>query len=136
MAIDIVTTQSEDQLYGHIFVGAVRDVDHIKLDTSTLTTAEVDANGYLKPGVGFLQSGVIVTTTAQTIYGVTFEAIKLPGRTSNTTPALSGDTTDPLIAVATGGLINRDLAEDYLGRAYTANELTALTAGGFKVTST
>lgn len=238
MPLDVVTTAGGTN-YTNPFVHGPRDVTHLKLDTSTLTTDEVDASGYLKPGVvldmdgarvggetpagtatpaaaaGNVGNGVFTidgttplltgaqegvyrvvmveavadggrfvvmdpygvmvgqgavgSTFASQIkfaiadgatdfkagdsftvtvaftaggdanafaYGVTFEAIKLPGRTDNA--SLSSDTTDPLIAVATAGLINRDIAEDNLGRAYSAAELAALNNGrsGFKLTTT
>jgi len=122
------------QAYGNAFMNPIEQMDHVKLDVSTLTTDEVDANGYIKPNVPLRQDGTLVSGASQTVYGLTIEATKLPGRTNNA--SLGADTTDPLIAVCTSALINRDIAEDNLGRAFSANELTALTAGGFKVTST
>ena len=106
----------------------------MKVDVSTLTTAEVDSSGYLKPGVPLQANGALVSAAGQTVHGVTIEAVKLTGRTGNAN--LATDTSDPLVAVNTEGLINRDIAEDNLGRVYSANELAALALGGFKVTTT
>lgn len=128
------TLTASDATYGNAFLNNIDAVDHIKIDVSTLTTDEVDSNGYLKPNVPLKSDGTLVSGTSQTVYGLTVEATKLPGRTDNA--SLSSDTSDPLIAVTTDALINRDIAEDNLGRALSANELSALTAGGFKVTST
>lgn len=128
------TKTAGDQAYGNAFLSPIEAVDHVKLDVSTLTTAEVDANGYLKPNTPLKQDGTIVSGASQTVYGLTVEAVKLPGRTDNAN--LASDTSDPLVAVTTHALINRDIAEDNLGRALSANELSALTAGGFKVTTT
>lgn len=136
MAIEVTTTAGGD-VYGNPFVGKPGPIVNLKVDVSTLTTAEVDVYGYLKPGVPFVATGTLgtlVSTTGQTIYGVTVEAQKLAGVSTNT--ALSGITADVIVAVATSGTINRDFAEDGLGRAYGANELTALALGGFKVTTT
>lgn len=133
MPIEIVSTAG-DSLYENPFIGAPGPVVNVTLDISTMTTAEVDAKGYLKPGVPVQASGALVSGTGQTVYGVTVEAQKMPGRTGNAN--LAGDTSDPMIAVATSGTINRDLSEDNLGRAYGANELTALPLGGFKLTTT
>jgi hypothetical protein len=122
------------QVYGSAFLNPIEQMDHVKIDVSTLTTDEVDTNGYIKPNVPLQAAGTLVSGASQTVYGLTIEATQIPGRTSNAN--LAGDTTDPLIAVCTSALINRDIAEDNLGRAFSANELAALTAGGFKVTST
>lgn len=132
--IEIVNGPGENQLYGHAFVSPVRDPDHVKLDVSSLTPAEVDAQGYLKPNVPLRQNGARVSAPGQIVHGVTIEAIKLPGRTGSAN--LATDTTDPLVAVATSGLLNRDIARDNLGRVFTPDELSALAAGGFKVTTT
>jgi hypothetical protein len=57
------------------------------------------------------------------VYGVTVEAQKL---VDNNVAALTGVFA---IVVATDGLVNRDLAEDILGRAYTAAEIAGFRAG-------
>ncbi len=132
--LEIEKTVSENQTYGHAFVSPIENVDHLKLDVSTLSVAEVDEYGYLKPNVPLQQSGALISAAGQIAYGLTIEAEKLPGRTNNAN--LATDTSDPLIAVVTQGLLNRDIAEDNLGRALSPNELAALQAGGFKVTST
>jgi hypothetical protein len=129
-----ITTTAGGTAYANPFVGRPGPTTNFKIDVSTLTTDEVDGYGYLKPGVPFQASGALVSGASQTVHLVTVEAIKLPGRTDNS--GLSSDTTDPIIGGATSGLINRDIAEDNLGRAYTANELAALALGGFKVTTT
>lgn len=136
-----ITNTAGGIAYPNPFTSQINDTGHVKLDTSTMTAdtgsgGEVDAYGYLKPGVPLKSDGTLVSGSSQVVYGVTMHPIKLPGRTSGSSPALSGDTTDPIIGVALSGTINRDAAEDILGRAYSANELAALTAGGFKVTTT
>jgi hypothetical protein len=71
------------------------------------------------------------------VWGVTIEAVKIvPNAPTNVT--LAANTSDPLIAVARMGMINRDIAEDNLGRAYTADELAAFVAAGsqFSITTT
>lgn len=127
-----VTNTAGGQAYGNPFVGSPGPTTNLKIDVSTLTTAEVDTDGYLKPGVPFQSTGALVSGASQVIHGVTMEPIKIAD--GNT--ALAGDTSDPIIGVVTSGLINRDLAEDNLGRAYSANEIAALAAGGFKLTTT
>lgn len=122
-------------IYNDAFLMAAAP-DHVKLDVSTLTTAEVDAKGYLKPNVPLKSDGTLATGAAgEVIHGFTREAIKLPGRTDNS--GLGADTSDPLIAVMTFAHLNRDIAEGNLGRSFTANELAAMKlAGSFKLTTT
>lgn len=126
------------QGYGNPLVGVPGPYTHIKLDTSGLTVAEVDAYGYLKPGVLLTSAGVLCGA-ADFAYGIVTEAIKLPlAVVPPTDISLAAATTDPLIAVSTSGLINRDVVEDNLGRALTADELDAvITAGSnFNLTTT
>jgi hypothetical protein len=130
-----ITNTAGNTAYANPLLGPINHVDHVKLDVSAMTTAEVDANGYLKPGVPLTQGGILVGVGAA-VYGITFEPIKLPGRTNNAN--LGTDTSDPLIAVVTHGLVNRDIGEDNLGRAYNANEIAGFAAAGstLKLTST
>lgn len=124
--------------YGNPLVGNPGPFTHIKLDTSGLTIAEVDEHGFLKPGVLFASDGTLCGA-ADFAYGIVTEAIKLPHATIPPTDvSLAADTVDPLIAVSTGGLINRDVAEDNLGRPYTADELDAIITAGsnFNITTT
>lgn len=124
-----VYTQPGGTSYAPIIVGDPDGMTHIKLDVSTLTTDEVDANGNLKPGVLLQANGALVTAAGQSGYGVTIEASKI--LTGNT--ALATDTSDPVIAVCTNGLVNRDIVEDNLGRALSANEVAAYAAGGCRL---
>jgi hypothetical protein len=124
--------------YASPMVGPVDQTVHVKLDVSTLTTAEVDADGYLKPGVLVKQDGTPVAAT-QAVFGVVVEptflalAVIPPTNTS-----LGADTSDPLIAVCTHGIVNQDIAAANLGRAYTAAEIAGFSLAGstLKLTST
>ncbi len=133
MPLDIISTPGGDA-YSNPFVGAPGPVVNLKVDVSTLTAAEVDANGYLKPGVPLQSNGALVSAPNQVAYGVTVEEQRLSGRRDNAN--LAADTNDTMIAVATSGTINRDFAESMLGRPYTANEQLALAVGLFKLTTT
>lgn len=124
--------------YGNPMVGPVEQTTHVKLDVSGLTTAEVDADGYLKPGVLLTQAGILVGSTVA-VFGVVVEATFLGLATiPPTSGSLAADTSDPLIAVCTHGIVNRDIAEANLGRAYNANELAgfALAGSTLKLTTT
>jgi hypothetical protein len=203
-------------------------LDHLKINVSTLTTAEVDTKGYLKPNLPFLENGDLVSSTnlsvpaaavandentgtgtvgslvgkaggvsevitlraidathfdvigsrsgllgdatvgtpytsaainltitaggtafvagdeftikitaadEQRVWGLTREAVKIVDE-NPTDDSLAADTSDPLVGVATFAHINRDIAEDNLGRAFTALELTAMKNAGHIVVTT
>jgi len=132
-----VKETSGGQGYGNPLVGDPGPFTHIKLDVSGLTIDEVDANGFLKPGVLLTSAGILVGAAPAFPYGIVVEAIDLGLATVPPTDlTLAADTSDPLIAVSTSGLINRDVAEDNLGRAYSALELAGLIAAGSHFTLT
>jgi hypothetical protein len=132
MPITIESLASEQNSYGNPWVGAIEHRDVVKVDISGLTTDEVDVLGYLKPGVPFTKAGILVTTG--NVYGVSIEAIKIAADNDSATLAAA---TDCFVALGTHGLINRDIAEDNLGRAYTAAEIAGMADGGaIKLTRT
>jgi hypothetical protein len=121
--------------YGNPFVSPPDDTVHVKVDLSGLTTAEVDSRGYLKPGLPLTSGGVLVGASG-IVYGVTIEPIKLPLTTVPPTDTTLGtETADCLVALGIG-VVNRDIAEDNLGRAYTANEIAGFNIAGSKCTLT
>jgi hypothetical protein len=126
--------------YGHPFIGKVLGLQQVVVDISELTTAEVDADGYLKPGVPFKKDGTLADGTGgEFIYAVNPEPIKIGHATiPPTNGSLAADTATIPLGMGTIGEINRDIAEDNLGRAYTANELAAFNAAGsmIRVTNT
>lgn len=127
-----ITTTAGGTGYGNPFIGGVNHPAQITVDVSGLTTDEVDQYGYLKPGVPLTKAGILVGASPAFVYGVTFEAQKIvPDNPTNTT--LAAVTADPIITVNTIGHINRDVAEDNLGRAYTANEIAGFDAAGSKI---
>lgn len=117
-------------------ISPITNRHHIKVDISGLTTAEVDANGYLKPGVPLRLTGglgVLISAPSQAIDGITIEQTKVAA--SNATAVLAA-ATDCLVAVTTHCTVNRDLGEDVLGRAYSADEIAAMAAAFVYLTST
>jgi hypothetical protein len=127
-----ITETAGGVAYANPFVGNPGPTTVVKLDVSGMTTNEVDVDGYLKPGTPLLSTGVLVSGAGQTVFGVVIAPVQI----AETNTGLAGDTSDPLVTVATSGLINRDIAEDNLGRALSANELAALALGQFVVTTT
>lgn len=109
-----------------VFVTGPLNTDVVKVDVSALTSAEIDTYGYLKPGVPLLQTGLPVTAGGA-VYGVTIEAIKVAASNAGADIAAA---VDPFVAVGTIGTVNRDIAEDNLGRVYTAAEIAGFGLAG------
>jgi hypothetical protein len=125
-----VTKTSGTTGYGHPFIGAVLGLEQIVVDISELTTFEVDADGGLKPGVAFKKDGTLADGTGgEFIYAVNPEWIRIVSYVP-TDALLAADTATIPVGMGTIGEINRDIAEDNMGRAYTANELAAFNAAG------
>lgn len=127
-----ITNTAGGAAYANPFIGGVDHPAQIKVDVSQLTIAEVDQFGYLKPGVPLAKTGILIGASPAFVYGVTFEAQKIvPANPTDVT--LAAVTIDPIITVNTVGHVNRDVIEDILGRALTANEIAGFDAAGSKV---
>lgn len=129
-------------VYASPILGPCDHTFHAKLDVSTLTAsgaaAQVDAKGFLVPGAVFkLVAGVAVpldATSGEYVEGVVVEAIDLGLATiPPTNTSLGLVTTDPFIALGTLCMVQRDIAEDNLGRAYSAAEVAGFVTAGSKV---
>ena len=121
MPITITNPVAEANGYGNPFVGPIDRTDVVKVDISGLTTSEVDEFGYLKPGVPFNKSGVLVTSGV--VYGIVPEPIKIAADNESATLAAA---TDCFVALGILGLVNRDIIEDNLGRVLTAAEIAGM----------
>lgn len=104
---------------GNPFIGDADGPIAIAINVAALTVNEVDANGYLKPGVPFLRSGALVTAGAT--YGVTIESIKVANSNSATDLTAAGVVE---VTVFTNGMVSRAIMEDNLARVLTAAEVT------------
>lgn len=125
-----ITSTAGGTAYASPFVGEVDKTLHVKADLSQFTTDEVDAFGQLKPGVPLTSGGILVAVN-NAVYGVTVEAVKLPlAVVPPTNTSLGSETADCLVAVATHVNVNRDIAEDNLGRAYSAAEIAGFAYAG------
>ncbi len=123
-------------VYASPWRGEVEHTAQIRVDITALTDREIDDFGYLKPGVPFLVTGALVSTNAQSIFGVTIEAINVLNRTPYTTITKAASIAaagNQDIVVGTIGQVNRHVIEDILGSALTANELLAFAAVGCTV---
>jgi hypothetical protein len=125
----IISNTSGGLAHAPVFVGEIKGTDVVQVDISDLTTNEVDADGYLKPGVPFMKDGSVVGA-AGVVWGVTIEPIFINHATiPPTNTSLGADTGTVPVAVGFG-LVNRDIAEDNLGRAYTSDEIAGFDLAG------
>lgn len=120
-----IATVAGGLTHSPVFVGPITGTDVVKVDISDLSAYEVDADGYLKPGVPLMKDGNPVGSSG-VVWGVTIEPIKIA--TGNTDTILDA-ATDCFVTVGFG-LVNRDLAEDNLGRAYTSDEIAGFDLAG------
>lgn len=132
MPLKTSVVSSGGSVYGHPFVGPVNHTDVVRVDVSAMSNDEVDADGYLKPGVPLASDGTLCGT-ADTVKGVVIEPVKVAD--GNEAADLTG-ATDIDVAVAIIGLVNRDIVEDNLGRALTADEIAAFAKAGSHVSLT
>lgn len=122
--------------YSPVFLGEILAMEQVLVDVSELTTDEVDADGWLKPGVPFKQDGTLADGSG-CIYAVNPEPQNLHLDTiPPTNTSLSNDTKTYPLGMGTMGTVNRDIIEDNLGRALTANELTAFATAPCKINLT
>jgi len=127
-----VKKTTAESLYNPVFIGSILGMQQVLVDVSTLTTAEVDADGWLKPGVAFQKDGTLVSAgSGQFVYAVNPEPQNLHLATVPPTDvSLAADTKTYPLGMGTIGEVNRDIAEDNMGRAYNSNELAAFNAAG------
>lgn len=117
--------------YGPVFIGDILGMQQVVVDISTLTEDEVDADGYLKPGVPFQKDGTLISGGGQFVYAVNPEPQNLRMAVLPPTNAtLAADTRLFPLGMGTIGECNRDIIEDNLGRVLSANELAAFNAAG------
>lgn len=122
--------------YAPVFLGEILAMEQVLVDVSELTTDEVDADGWLKPGVPFKQDGTLADGSG-CIYAVNPEPQDLMLDTiPPTNTSLGNDTKTFPLGMGTMGTVNRDVIEDNLGRALTANELTAFATAPCKINLT
>jgi hypothetical protein len=110
------------------FVGPIDHTVGVLVDLTAFTTGEIDANGYTKAGIPLRKTGAKVTAT-NFVFGVTVEPVKVAKDGDSATIAALGTVE---LAVATICQVNQDIAEDLLGRAYTAAEIAGFDLAGSK----
>ena len=120
-----ITTTTGGLAHSPVFVGEIQGTDVVKVDLSDLSDEEVDADGYIKPGVPLAKDGSIVGSGVA-VWGVTIEPIKVA---TGGTDAILDAATDCFVTVGFG-LCNRDIMEDNLGRALSADEIAGFDLAG------
>lgn len=98
----------------------------VECDITALTDDEIDADGYIKPGVPLKKDGTLVGT-GERLYGVTIEPKKVAEGNDATSLAAASATQHLVLMII--GAVNRAAAEDILGRAYTADEVAGFNDG-------
>ncbi len=122
MPFRIENTLVGGRVYPRPFIGRVDHTHQFGVNIAALTTREVDAQGNLKPGVPFRDTGARISGAGQFVFGVVPEPIKVAKSNSNADLTAAGVVQ---LAVGTIGQVNRALIEDALGSALTADELAA-----------
>lgn len=124
------------ETYAPVFIGSILAMEQLPIDVSELTTDEVDADGWLKPGVAFKQDGTRPDGSGH-VYAVNPEPQNLHLDTvPPTNTSLGNDTKTYPLGMGTMGTVNRDVIEDILGRVLSANELAAFAAAPCKINLT
>lgn len=113
--------------YGRPFVGSVNHPAQIRVNVALLTSREVDAYGYLKPGVPLAKTGILVGAAPAYVYGVVPEPIKVAESNAGADLTAAGNVE---VTVHTHGQVNRAIIEDNLGAVLTANEIAGFVAAG------
>lgn len=128
-----VTEVAGGTVHPNPFIGPILMTVPVLLDVSSLDTEEVDQNGWIKPGVILRQNGAVISGASQIAYGCVAEAVKIAADNAPATLAAAADVSIP---VAVWCVLNRDIMEDSLGRALSANELAAVDIAGSHVAIT
>lgn len=126
MPIRVTTPSGAGLDYASPFLGPVDHTIQVNVTLTGLTANEIDKYGYLKPGVPFAADGTSVGV-GEFVYGVNPEAVKVAP--DNSAASLAALTTQQ-IALAVEGVVLRDVVEDMLGRALTADEVAGFNLAG------
>lgn len=123
------------QDYGNPFVGPVDHTNQLAVDVGLLTAAEVDANGYIRPGLPLAADGTLIGIAPDYAYGAVVEATKVAEGNTQLQRDAAGPAGDGIvrIAVARSGLLNRDIVEDNLGRVLSADEIAGIGAASSRL---
>lgn len=120
-----IVAASQD--YANPMIGPVNHTHQLAVNVAVLTANEVDANGYLRPGVIFDKTGILVGVAPAYNYGIVVAPVKVAKSNAGADLVAAGV---QRVAVCRIGIVNGDIVEDNLGRALTANELAGFERAG------
>ncbi len=112
-----------------LFLGPIDHSISIPVLLTQFTSNEINADGYLRPGIPLTRNGLLVGVSPAFVFGVTVEHRKVAEDNAAATIAALG-TID--VAIELMACVVRDVAEDILDRAYTANEVAGFDRAGSK----
>lgn len=123
---------SPGKIYLNPWRGKIDHTAQIAVDITALTDDEVDAQGYLKPGVPLTQAGTLVGA-GDVVFACTIEPLNVlnlnPLAPVAFATALAAAGTQQM-GVGTIGQVNRAIIEANLERVLTADELAGFAAAG------
>lgn len=125
------TLTTAGKIFGRPVHGRAEYTVQRTVNVAVLTTFEVDADGYLIPGVVFDNAGILIGVAPAYAYGVVVEPIRVALSNSGTDLTAAGTTVQ--VTLLTIGQVNRKIGEDNMGRVYTANELAGFERAGSKL---
>lgn len=134
MPFDVRTTYAAGDVYADVFIGPANHSVQILLDVDKFTSAHVDSDGFLIPGVAIRENGTPVLNASEYVYGVLRERVRIgyDGTTYGNSNTILDAATDIEVAVFTAGQVSKAQMEDNLGRVLTQNEVDAFEATGNK----
>lgn len=115
---------------GELYVSPFDEVEspiQLLLDKTNLTTAEVDAYGYLKPGLPLNEAGDMPIAT-EFVYGCVAEAVKVAA--SNSAADIAAIASGTTVTVYRAGSVRQGALESILGRVLTAAEIAGFDLAG------
>jgi hypothetical protein len=130
----ITNTTQSGATYTSPFIQTHRSPDQIPVDVTAFTSAEVTADGSVKPGVPIRKvagsNGTLITAAAQIVAGVTVELTKVAA--SNSAADLTAAGVVQLV-IGREGMVSRQLIEEMLGRVLNANEIAGFGLAGSQI---
>lgn len=117
-------------IYGRPAVGPTDHTFQLACNLTLLSAAEIDEDGYLKPGVIWGKDGTPIGVAPEYAFGYVPEPIKVAN--GNAGGDISGAGTQQ-IGVVIIGAVNRKIIEDNLGRVLTADEIASFERAGSKL---
>jgi hypothetical protein len=127
MPVKITQPAAADDVYASPFRGPINHTAQIAVNITALTNAEIDAKGWVKPGLPLSAAGTLVGA-AVPVFGVVIEPIKVAA--SNSAGDIAAASAAFQLSVAVIGAVSRPVVESNLGRVLNANEIAGFGLAG------